>query len=146
VYQKQLALTASSSCLALEDSGLLFVWCFAKADVAPAVVEAEVDAEIERLQTELVAPDELERVKTRLIAAGLAARESLHDKAHEIGHASVVAKDPRSIDSWLERYRTVTAGDVQRVARAYLSRRNRTVVYIVPAAPQPPRGAPDEKP
>jgi zinc protease len=54
-----------------------------------------------------------------------------------LGQAEMVGAGWRRIDQFVERIRAVTAKDIQRVARQYLTEDNRTLGILVPLSPKP---------
>ena len=58
--------------------------------------------------------------------------ETVSGKAEQIGFYDTVLGDPGAGFARLEQYRTVTALDVQRVAKAYLIDAHRTVIRVLP--------------
>jgi zinc protease len=97
-----------------------------------AELEAALRAEIKRIQDEGVAADELERVKTQTIAAQVFKRDSMMAQAMEIGQAEVIGLGWRSIDRMLEQLRSVTAEEVQAVAKKYFGNDSLTVAVLDP--------------
>ncbi len=97
-----------------------------------AELEAALRAEIKRIQDEGVAADELERVKTQTIAAQVFKRDSMMAQAMEIGQAEVIGLGWRSINRMLEQLRSVTAEEVQAVAKKYFGNDSLTVAVLDP--------------
>jgi zinc protease len=97
----------------------------AYAVVNPAADQAEIArllaAEYERLRTEPVTAAELAEARNELFASALANRETASGRAFELGEALVTYDDPAAADRNLQAIGRVTAADVQRVARAWLS-------------------------
>jgi len=108
-----------------------------------ADMEAALRAEIERIQREGVTAEELERVKTQVVAAQVFKRDSLFAQAMEIGQMEVIGLSWRDIDRSLEKLKTVTAEEVQAVARKYFKDDTLTVAVL---EPQPLAHAPSRKP
>lgn len=84
-------------------------------------VAATIDAAFARLREEPVSEAELREAKNELFAGALRSRETARGRAFELGEALVSTGDPRAADVRLERIGAVTAADIQRVARAYLT-------------------------
>jgi len=86
------------------------------------VAEAEpaLAAEIARVRDVPVTDAELTEAKNEILAAALRERETFDGRAFAIGEALVRTGDPRALDRRLALVGTVTAADVQRVARLYL--------------------------
>ena len=114
---------------------------------ADAVLTA-VDEEIAKIVANGVDDATLKRVKTRMLADWNNKLESFINRADTLaklqtlwGDANVVNKIP----GWIE---GVTSADVQRTAKTYLTRENRTVIDRKPApkAPAAPAPAPAAAP
>jgi zinc protease len=97
-----------------------------------AELEAALRAEIARIRDEGVTGEELKRVKTQTIAAQVYKRDSLMAQAMEIGHAEASGVHWRDIDKLLEKIRSVTAEEVQAVARKYFGDDTLTVAVLDP--------------
>lgn len=94
------------------------------------VASATLDAELERIRTELVTPAELAEAKNEIIASRLRRRETARGRAFELGEALVSSGDPDFADRRLAEIGEVTAEDVLRVAAEYLDANKRvTVTY-----------------
>lgn len=93
-------------------------------------VERTIQEEIGRLATQPVTADELSRVKTMMAAGairGLAANAGL---AQDLGYAWVETGDWREVFRDLPKFQAVTAADVMRAARAWLTPANRTIAIL----------------
>jgi predicted Zn-dependent peptidase len=89
---------------------------------------------VERLRTKKVDDETLERVKTKLRAELIRKLDSNSGLASELTAYHVAYGDWRKLFTELEDYNRITADDVMRVAREYLTPRTRTVAYTI--APQ----------
>ena len=76
--------------------------------------------------------DELARAKARLELSLLQSLETMSGKAEQIGFYETVLGDPAAAFRRLEGYRRVSASDMRKAARRYLSGGGRTVVRVVP--------------
>ncbi len=97
-----------------------------------AELEAALRAEIARIQDEGVTAEELKRVKTQTIAAQVYKRDSLMAQAMEIGHSEASGVNWRDIDKLLDKIRSVTAEEVQAVAKKYFGDDTLTVAVLDP--------------
>jgi predicted Zn-dependent peptidase len=104
--------------------------------VTPAQILSSIDAVVEDLQSTPVAQRLLDRSVTKM-------RSSLYDIMTEFGgfgRADLLAcsalfdDDPSRIDSLEAEFRKVTPELVERTAREYLRKSNRTVLLIEPGA------------
>ena len=97
-----------------------------------AELEAALRAEIARIANEGVSAEELERVRTQLVAAQVYKRDSMMAQAMEIGRLEASGVHWRDIDTLLEKIRSVTAEEVQAVARKYFDDARLTVAVLEP--------------
>ncbi len=97
-----------------------------------AELEAALRAEIARVAREGVSAQELERVKTQTIAAQVYKRDSMMAQAMEIGRFEAAGIHWRDIDTLLEKIRSVTAEEVQAVAKKYFDDATLTVAVLDP--------------
>jgi zinc protease len=95
-------------------------------------LEVALRNEIKRIQDEGVTEEELKRVKTQTIAAQVYKRDSLMAQAMEIGHTEASGLHWRDIDKLLDKIRSVTAEEVQAVAKKYFIDDTLTVAVLDP--------------
>jgi zinc protease len=141
VYDKKLALQAAGQSFSLEDSGLFFFLAIMNQGKTAEEGEAEMAAEIERLKSEPVSAAELEKAKTQLVAEVTVGRQTVQSKADAIGAAATLLDNPGLVNEELARYQAVTAADIQRVAKKYLTKENRSALYMLPEAMRPAASA-----
>ncbi len=99
-----------------------------------AEVEAAVYEELERLKAEPVSAQELEKVLNNLDASLVRALRSNSGLAGQLAYFQTVAKDWRYVLKAREKIAAVTPQDIQRVARVYFTKTNRTVATLVRTA------------
>ncbi|MFN3929078.1 MAG: M16 family metallopeptidase, partial [Thermoflexus sp.] len=97
----------------------------------PEEAEAVIDAEIQRLQSEFIRAEEFEKALKQARADFAYSSESVTNQGFWYGWSEIFA-DYTWFESYLERLAQVTPDDVQRVARTYLTRTNRTVGWYLP--------------
>jgi len=97
-----------------------------------ADLEAALRGEIRRIQDEGVSEEELKRVKTQVVAAQVYKRDSMMAQAMEIGRMEAVGFSWRDIDKFIDRIKSVTAEEVQAVAKKYFSDDTLTVAVLDP--------------
>jgi len=88
--------------------------------------------EIEKLKSELISEEEMERVKRRARAQFVQQLSSNSGLAGQLAYYQVLTGDWRTLFRQLDAIDKVTREDVQRVARAYFTDRNRTVAHLDP--------------
>jgi zinc protease len=108
-------------------------------------LEGALRAEVERIKQEGVSAEELARVKTQTVAAQVYKRDSMFAQAMEIGRTEAAGRHWRDIDRMLDKIRSVTAEEVQAVAKKYFNDDALTVAVLDPQplpAATPARAAP----
>jgi predicted Zn-dependent peptidase len=98
----------------------------------PDALEAAVLAELERVKTEPIAEWELEKARNNAKRAVVGGLTSSLQRGIQLAEFAASYGDASLINQRVERMMKVTAADVQRVARTYLTAENRTVVITVP--------------
>ncbi len=95
-------------------------------------LEAALRAELKRVQDEGISAEELARVKTQIIAAQTYKRDSLMAQAMEIGAAEATGFSWRDIETQLQQLKTITAEEVQAVAKKYFKDDTLTIAVLDP--------------
>jgi len=132
VYDKQIALEAESSGNFTEDPNLFFVFAVLNQGHAPAEGEAEVEAELTRLKTQMVSDAELQKAKNQTLRDFILGRQTVQTRGEELGYAAVILKDADLVNTELARFLAVTPADIQRVAQKYFTAENMTLVEVYP--------------
>lgn len=97
-----------------------------KAEEALAVIEAE----LERVCREPVAQSELDRAAARVELGLLSGLDTAEGKASTIGFYETLLGEPGAAFDRLRQMQRVSPGDVLRVARRYLVKTARTVIFV----------------
>lgn len=100
-------------------------------------VERALYAEVERIQREPITDRELQKAKNQIESEFIFAQDSVHQLATLLGAWESVASW-KLLAGYLDGIRQVTAADVQRVARQYLTPEKRTVAILIPTKPAQP--------
>jgi zinc protease len=132
VRQKQLASNVSAFRGESMGPGLFRVVGTGAPGKPIAEVEAAIHAEVERLKAAPVADWEIQKARAnarRTLVSGL---QSSLQRAIQLTQYAAFYDDPGLINTRAARLDAVTAADVQRVARQYLTVENRTVVVTNP--------------
>jgi len=95
-----------------------------------AEVESALYEEIEKIKTTPPSDWEIQKIKNQLEAGFIRDLNSTSGLANEIGHFEVLS-DWRYINTFMDKIAQVTADDVVRVTKKYLTKNNRTVAILV---------------
>ena len=150
VYKQQIAAESFSNADLPHDQGLFMVGAIMASGHTIPQGEAALLAEVMRLRDAPPTPAELSEAKNELLTGALRERETIEGRASSIGQALRVDGDPNAVNTELGKLQAVTAADVQRVAKKYLSDNTRmTIRYqaesarpkgeVAAATPPPPK-------
>ncbi len=134
VYEDQIAVQTAGFGNFTEHPNLFWVFAIMNPGKEPAQGEKAIDAQLERMKKEPVSAEELEKAKNQVIASSIFARQTVEQKAFNLGNLAVICGDPNLINAELDRYQAVTAADIQRAAQKYFLPAQRTVLVIAPPA------------
>jgi predicted Zn-dependent peptidase len=132
VRQKQLASNVSAFAAVNRGPGLFRFNAMAAPGKSVAEVETAIDQEIERVKTGPIADWEMEKARTSARSNFVSSVQSTLSRAVLLSQYALFHNDPGLINTRAEKIAAVTAADVQRVARQYLTRENRSVVVTNP--------------
>ncbi|MDE3137754.1 MAG: insulinase family protein [Acidobacteriota bacterium] len=126
-----------------EDPNLLFVGAILTPGHSAADGEKAVNAVIEKMRIAPVEPSELDRAWNQTAVRLIENRATDQGLADQIGEAAVVGHNPALVNQELSRYLRVSAADIERVCREYLTTQQSTVLLVEPQAAS--QGAPPGK-
>jgi predicted Zn-dependent peptidase len=133
VYETGIALSAAGVGNLTEHPGLFSASAVVQPGHTAAEAEQALSTELDRLRTEPVSERELARAKRQFTRDYVLGRATVQQKASVLGRASVLHKgDVGSADAEFDRFQSVTAADIQRVAQTYFARERRIVITVLP--------------
>ncbi|HYJ83551.1 MAG TPA: pitrilysin family protein [Allosphingosinicella sp.] len=142
VREKRLATQAGAQLAPFEEEGYYAPNVILAGGRSVEEAEAALAAEIERIRSQPVTAAELAEAKNELLADALRQRETFSGRASGLGEMLVRSGDPRQWDKLIAAYRNVTAADVQRVARTWLTPASRVDLRYLNESARP-AGQPD---
>jgi zinc protease len=134
VREKQLATSASAFAQMSRGPGMFRVVAMAAPGQAVADIEKAIEEEIERVKAGPIADWEMEKARAQARNSLAGTLQSSLSRAILLSEFALFFNDPERINRRADDIAKVTAADVQRVARQYLTPRTRTVVITNPAA------------
>ncbi len=134
--KKQLGVEAAAPVLIREHPGLFLVLGVYREAAAGAAVEAALFDEVARAASKPPTADELRKAKNQILAGFVFGLDSPLGLAEQIGQSWILTGDPTQWVRDLDALEKITAADVARVAKTYLTPERATVVVV------PPKGAP----
>ena len=133
VYDKQIAASTGSNPDFAQQAGNLTAYAIMADGQTVDAGKAALEAEIARLRDAPVTAAELSEAKNELVANALRGRESIDDRATTLGMALIMTGDATAADREIAEIQAVTAADVQRVARRYLTPQRQITINYLPA-------------
>jgi predicted Zn-dependent peptidase len=136
VNEKQTAAAVFAFPFALEEGGLFITLGITNVGKNPEDLEADMLAEIEKVQTELIDEREFQKLQNQIENDFVSRNSSVAGVAESLANYHVYFGDADLINNEIDRYRQVTREDIQRVAQKYLTEDNRTTLYYLPKSSQ----------
>ena len=87
------------------------------------------------MRNEPISDQELRKAKNQLLADHYRQLKTIAGRANLLGVYEVYEGDYRKLFTVEQTLEAVTAADVQRVARQYLTEKNRTIATLIPESP-----------
>lgn len=131
LVETELSSGASSGFSLMRDPYLFSISAGLRPNVALEEVERVIFEQIDRLRDEPASEEEMARALKGIRAQFAYASEGVTSIAYWLGSLSKIYTHTL-YDQFIDRFATVTAADVQRVAQQYLSPDNRTVGQFIP--------------
>lgn len=140
VLQHEIASEVRGLLAPFRDPGLYEIWVALRQDREVEDALVIIERRFRELAQGRVKVRELDRVKRRIELDFWQALETAGGKADQIGFHAAVLGNAGELFERLELLEGVTGGDLQRVARRYLSPRTRTQVVVKPSPAEPAAG------
>jgi predicted Zn-dependent peptidase len=131
VDQKQMALQSASVPFFNEDAGLFINFAIANMGVKPEDLEKAIDSVVAVLKTTPVTEREFQKVKNQVETNFVSSNATMAGIAESLANYEVYFGDANLINTELARYQKVTREDILNVAKKYLNKDNRVVLYYV---------------
>jgi zinc protease len=139
VYKQKLALEAGAEYnLDTTDPFVFMLFGQPMPGKTVAQLEAALNAEIKKIQTELVSDTELQKAKNQTTASFYMALDSIFYRGMLLGRTATVG-NWTLLKEFIPKIQQVTAEEVRRVARKYLVPENRTIGILVPVKTGKPK-------
>ena len=137
VDQDQSALQVFAFPFSLEQGGAFITFSLANAgktieDMVPALEE-----EILNLQNDLISEREFQKIQNQMESNFIQSNSKMAGIAESLADYHTYFGDANYINTEIERYRSVTREDIQRVAKKYLVTDNRVVLRYLPKSEEP---------
>jgi len=132
VREKQLAVNAFAGNPDKRGPGLFQVSAQVAPGKNPADVEAALLEEVEKVKAGPIQDWEIEKAHNNAVRQQAAAVTNTLQRAIQLGEYALYYDNPNLVNTRADNYKKITAADVQRVAKKYLTKENRSVVITMP--------------
>ncbi len=132
VLDSTIASRVSSNMEIALDPTLFSIYAIAASNVSAEQLERAVEHQIEKIATSGITDVELQKLKNQKLMEFYHTMETINGKANSLGTYELYFGDYKKLYEAPSLYEKVTKEDVQRVAKTYLTMRNRTVGYLLP--------------
>jgi len=136
VRRKEIAMAGMALYAGLEQAGFAAVVGVTKPPLMGGKTAPVIDAlweQVDKVVAEGVTPDELAKVKKQARRADVTGTMEVAEKASRLGQAATIWGDAQKANERIRLIEAVTADDLQRVARTYLTRDRATEIRIEPS-------------
>jgi zinc protease len=130
--EEQVAVQAGAFSFPTEDPGLMIMFAIANQGKDQKDLETSMDAIIDELVAKGVTEAELMKAKNQMENDFVNQNQRLMGVAENLSNYYVYYKDANLINTELSRYMKVTVADINRVAKDYLRKDNRLLLYYLP--------------
>ncbi len=131
VEEKQLALFSGAFTYEVEDPGLTMAFSLANMGIDPKQVEEAMNAEFERVKTELISEKEFQKLRNQVESDFIQANSTVAGIAESLANYHMYYGDANLINTEIKKYLAVTREDIQNAAKKYYNKDNRVVVYFL---------------
>jgi predicted Zn-dependent peptidase len=137
VDEQEKALAVQNVIFDFEGPSLAIAFAIANAGVEATAVEEAMDAEIKKVQEELISETEFQKLRNQVETEFFTSNASTFGIANSLATYHTLSGDVDLINTELEKYQKVTREDIRRVANKYFSPDNRVVLYYLPKPAKP---------
>jgi zinc protease len=132
VDEQQKALFVGNFPLALEDPGLSLSFGIVNMGVDVFELEKAIDAEVAKIQNELISDKEFEKLRNQIEAEFVTNNSRVAGIAESLATYHMFFGDAGLINNEIDRYLAVTKEDIMAAAKKYLVKNNRIVLHYLP--------------
>ena len=132
VDKQQKAIEVSAFPLDLEDGGLFIIISIANQGVEAESLQSSIDAQIERVKEQGVSESEFQRLQAQIENRVVSQNSTMAGIAENLAQSKLYYGNTNAINTNMEQFNKVRREDLQRVAKEYLNRDSRVVLYYLP--------------
>lgn len=134
VDEKQNALQVMAFNYALEDYGMYLTFALPNGNHSLGELLSDIDEEVDKLQSKLISDEEFTKLQNQAENNFVSANNSSLGIAENLANGYTFHKNTNYVNTQLELIRSITKQDIQDVAKKYLNKNQRVVLYYLPKA------------
>jgi zinc protease len=131
VDQQELALFCGAFTYNTEHPGLTLAYGLANMGIDPKQLEEGMNAEIQRMQTELISDQEFQKLRNQMENDFVSRNSSVAGIAESLANYHMYFGEANLINTEIERYQKVTKEDIKKAANTYYQANNGVVLYFL---------------
>jgi predicted Zn-dependent peptidase len=132
VDEKKNSLQVGSFNYSLEDYGAYITFALPNNNTSLDTLLKDMDDEVVKLQTTLISEIEFTKLQNQFENEFIGKNSKMLGIAENLANGHTFYKNTNNINTELEEIRKITRQDIQNVAKKYLNKNQRTVVYYLP--------------
>lgn len=132
VDTKKNALAAGSFNYALEDYGAYFTFAIPNNNTPLDTLLKDIDEEVAKIQDSLISETEYTKLQNQFENSYVSTNSKMLGVAENLANGYTFFKNTNEINMELDEIRKVTRQDIQNVAKKYLNKNQRLVLYYLP--------------
>ncbi len=137
VDEQQLGVATGNFAFDLEHPGVAVAYGICNQGVDASAMQAAIDAEIAKVQNELIGEEEFQKLINQKESGFIQANSRVSGIAESLANYHMFYGDANLINTELDRYLKVTREDIQRVAKKYFTKDNRVILTYLPKESTP---------
>jgi predicted Zn-dependent peptidase len=131
VEEKQVALYSGAFTYNTEHPGLTMAYSLANMGVDAMIVEDAMNAEFDRVKTELVTDNEFQKLRNQIENDFVSRNASVAGIAESLANYHMYFGDANLINTEIEKYYSLSKQDLMNAAKKYYTPDNRVVLYFM---------------
>jgi len=128
------ALQVGAINLSQEDYGMYIVYALPLGETSIDVLLADIDTQIEKVQTELISESEYQKLQNKFENQFVNANSSIQGIASSLAGYHLLYGNTNLINDEIKIYRSITREEIRDVAKKYLNKNERLVLKYLPKA------------
>lgn len=132
VDKQQKAVAVAAFPLDLEDGGVFLLYGIANMGISADSLENAIDEQLDKVIANGISEDDFQKLQAQVENAVVSRHASVAGIAESLAEAKTFFGDADEVNREMDKYNQVSRADIQRVAKEYLGKDGRVVLYYMP--------------